>query len=372
MDWARYRLYLDGTPATSAQLANFEDITIEQEMDKASEARFEVPICTDDRGLWDGETEAFVQGMNRIRLEVQVAAGAWVPLIDGPVVAIEGKRHSEPGLSVLTLVVSDDSFWLHRDERVKSFEDSDDRIAAQLFDGVPQIASTDIDAAPAASGAGFDTTVMRGTPMESLRVLARRQHMHAWVACGPTPGTSIGCFKLDPDPGKDYGLAPMLLLGTGMNIFSFEGETRVGQTAIFRSRQVKLTDRSTDDATARQDDIALQGTQGPPGPTLARLLRPAQADALTLQRAVQGASERAAYALSAHGEVMKETYPSVLQPYQFVDVLGADGTTSGRWLIRQVTHTLTRNEYGQSFKVARNARSAGTNSPAPQVPAAVF
>ena len=93
---------------------------------------------------------------------------------------------------------------------------------------------------------------------------------------------------------------------------------------------------------------------------------------MTLARAVQAESERAAYALNATGEVMKGVYSSVLQPYKNVQVLGANGTLSGTWLIKQVTHTLTRNHYGQSFHVIRNAQSAGTNNASEQTPAEVF
>jgi hypothetical protein len=207
--------------------------------------------------------------------------------------------------------------------------------------------------------------------MECLRRLAKRQHMHAYVACGDSPGKSIGCFKLDPDPKKDFRLAPMILLGQGANIFSFESDQTVGQRAKFKSAQVDLKKRSTENRTADLGDIRLQGEEPGPGPEILRLLKPGQTDALTLARAVQAASERSAYALKAHGEVMKETYTSVLQPYQYVSVLGINGALSGLWLIEQVTHTLTRNSYGQKFRVIRNAESAGTNSPPPQVPAEV-
>jgi hypothetical protein len=372
MSYARYRLYFDGTAATAAQLARFEDITIEQEMDKACEGRFQVPLCINKNGVWDGETEAFLQGMARIRLEVEVQSSPWVALIDGPIVSIEGALFSEPGQSMRTVVVSDDSFYLHRDESVVSFQGSDDEIAQQIFDQVPQISSWNVDEAPAPSNPGFDTTVLRGTPMECLRQLATRQHMHAFVACGDSPGQSVGNFVTDPDPSLDYGLTPMVLVGMDSNIFSFEIDGTVGQSAKFKSGQVKLTDRSTETRDSKLSELDLQGTNPVPGAAITRLLRPGQTDALTLARAVQGASERAAYAYSAHGEVMKEVYDSVLQPYQCVDVLGADGTVSGTWLIHQVTHTLTRNEYGQSFKLIRNAQSAGTNSAKPQTPAAVY
>lgn len=374
MGCAQYRLYLDGAAATADQLARFEDITIEQEMDKACEGRFEVPLCVDQHGAWDGETEAFLQGMTRIRLEVQLQAGAWTVLIDGPIVDIEGAMFQQPGQSMLTLVVSDDSFFLHRDESVSSFEDgiSDDQIASQIYGQVSQIASQDIDSAPSPSNPAFKTTVLRGTQMELLKQLAKRQHMHAYVAPGKAPGKSIGCFKREPDPKKDFGLAPMVLVGSGANIFSFASRSTVGQTATFKSSQVNLNDRSTDSRTSTLGDLALQGTKPGPGPTIQRLLRPGQTDALSLARAVQAASERAAYALSAQGEVMKETYSSVLQPYEYVSVLGANGSLSGTWLIQQVTHTLTRNSYGQSFRVIRNAQSGGVNSPLPQIPAGVF
>jgi hypothetical protein len=368
MGCAQYRLYLDGTAATAEQLARFEDITVDQEMDKACEGRFQVPLSTKPNGAWDGETEAFLQGMSRIRLEVQMGSATWIPLLDGPIVNVENAMFNEPGKSTLTLVVSDDSFFLHRDETVTRFEGSDDQIASQIYDQVPQIGSKQIQPAPAPSNPAFDSTVLRGTPIECLQQLARRQHMHAYVACGDTPGQSVGCFQTDPDPAKDFGLSAMVLLGANMNIFSFESGTTVGQTATFQSGQINLNDRSTDTRTSSLNDLVLAGTNAPPGPPIRRLLRPGQTDALTLARAVAAASERAAYELTANGEVMKGVYDSVLQPYQNVQVVGANGRLSGSWLIRQVTHTLTRNSYGQTFTVKRNAESAGSNAAAPQTP----
>ena len=44
MGCCQYRMYLNGAAATTAQLARFEDITVEQEMDMAWEARLQVPL----------------------------------------------------------------------------------------------------------------------------------------------------------------------------------------------------------------------------------------------------------------------------------------------------------------------------------------
>jgi hypothetical protein len=372
MSCTQYRLYLNGIAATADQLSRFEDIIVDQRMDQACEARFDVPVCTTGKGTWDGESEAFLQGMSRIRVELQSMGSDWIPLIDGPIANVEGSMYSEPGQSKLTLVVTDDSFYLHRDETVSIFEGSDDEIARQIFGQVPQISDTDIDSTPAPSKPGFTKAVLRGTQMECLRQLAKRQRMHVYISSGEKPGKSIGCFKLDPDPKKDYGLSPLVLLGSGRNVFSFESTQTAGQVAAFESGQINLGDRSTDRRTSSLSDLKLQGTDMPEGQTIKRLLAPGQSDALTLARGVQGAMEKAAYALRASGEVMKEAYSSVLQPYQFVKVLGVNGTLSGTWLIEQVTHTLTRNSYGQSFQVVRNAQSAGANSPLVQIPSLVI
>jgi len=94
MSVAQYRLYLNGTAATKDQLARFEDITIEQEMDRACYGRFQVPVCVCASGVWSGETDAFLQGMSRIRLEMQIQSGDWVALIDGPIINVEAAQHS--------------------------------------------------------------------------------------------------------------------------------------------------------------------------------------------------------------------------------------------------------------------------------------
>ena len=369
MGCCQYRMYLNGAAATTAQLARFEDITVEQETDLAWEARLQVPLCVDTNGNWSVETESFLQGMSRIRIEASIQSGPWVALIDGPIVDQRSEMIGDPGKSQVTLVVMDDSFYLHRDETVRAFQGiSDDMVALQLFEGISQLAMGDADTVPAASQTGFDTTVMRGTDAELLQQMAKRQHMHAYVLPGSSPGKSVGCFKRDPDPAVDFGLKPMVLTGNGRNIFHFNSNNPAGQTAVFQSTRVSLNDRSTDDRTADPLQIPQFGTDPTQGPSVKRLLRPGQPDAVDNNRAVQAASERASFVMTAEGEVMKDTYPSILQPYMNVQVAGVNGRLSGTWLIRQVTHTLTRNSYGQQFKAIRNAQSSGTGTPPPGVP----
>lgn len=381
MSCGEYRLFLNNARATPAQLARFEDITVDQEMDMACEARLQVPLCLGSDGHWSGENDAFLQPMSRIRIEARIRGGNWVPLIDGPIVSNDSDMQSEPGYSMATVAVRDDTVLLHRDETVRVFKgESDDEIARQLFQSAhdpssnqpqPDIRSVHTDRVPAANS-GFDSTVLRGTQMELLQLLAQRQHMHAYVLPADSPGTSDGYFTGDPE--GDSGLPTLRLIDSkdgARNVLFLKFSNRATKPAVFRTTTVSLNDISPTSRNANAGDIQRLGSNDPDGTPARRLLHPGLADVVDPQRAAQGASERAAYSYEGDGEVMRDVYPAVLRPYQNVQVLGVNGRLSGLWLITQVTHTLTRNSYGQTFRLARNAQSAGTGQGTTGVPAAI-
>ena len=57
MPTIEYRLFFNNSPAKQEQLDLVEEITVEQDVDMAWEARLEIPICTDDTGKWSQEDE---------------------------------------------------------------------------------------------------------------------------------------------------------------------------------------------------------------------------------------------------------------------------------------------------------------------------
>ncbi len=374
MACAQYKLFFNDTVATTAQLNSFETITVQQEMDNRWVASLEVPLCTNAKGDWTGESETWFQPMNRLRIEVNLQGGGYVPLIDGPIVTCNYDLHMEPGQSIAHVEVHDDGFLLHRNESVKLYQGiTDDQIAQQIYNDNNDITvSTQIDPVKAPSDLTNITTVLRGTAMELLQELVRRhdQTWHAYVLPGAKPHASIGCFKQD-HPTKSSGLPAMVLLGTGRNLLNIRFSSTGEKAAIFRGAAISLSDASVDTNTASLSDIDRQGTAPPSGTPVNRMLRPGKTRNTNLQDATLAATQQSAYALQAEGEVLKDTYPAVLQPYQTVEVTGSNGRLSGLWLIRQVTHTLTRNSYGQTFSLERNARSAGTgnSNTAPAVPA---
>ena len=367
MACALLKISLDNEPADASQMNSFETITVEQEMNMRWVAHLEIPLRTDARGKWTGESEAWLQPMHRLRIEVNKQGKGFEPLIDGTIVTPHHDLHMEPGQSTLRLEVHDDGYLLHRNETVKLFRGmTDDQIAAQIFDDNRDvISSTEIDPADAPTNLSDTTTVMRGTPMGLLQQLANRQReaWHAFILPGPDPQSSVGCFKKDPT--DDSGLPAMVLTGKDRNLMKIHFSYDSSAPAIYRGSGVSLKDARVDSRTANVDQISRQGTDAPAGTPSHRMLRPGQSRNVNLQSAVQSSTEQSAYGYHADGEVLKDTYPAILQPYKTVQVRGANGRQSGLWLIRQVTHTLTRNSYGQTFSLQRNAQSAGTGSAAP-------
>jgi hypothetical protein len=369
-----YRLYFDDAPASRAQLDLVEKITVEQELDIAWEARLEVPICTNDSGVWSDENASLLTQVRRVRVEVKVGDDPWVALIDGPVVTIESAMSATPGQSTATIVVDDDSFYLSREEKQDRFDgmlDSD--VADQLFRGATQIVDTEIDTTNAPpSGTTNAVAIQRGTAMAMIRRLAERNGMHAYVRPGDEPGASVGVFETLPTTADD--LEPLVLLGADRNLATFSSQNDGAAPAKVTIFTLDPIDGTTSSANASPSDGALLGANSPTAADgqVGSVILPPSDGSVDAQTQADAAAVRNGYAFNADGSVVSDCYPSVLLPYHVVSVRGVDGRQSGDWLIVHVTHSLDRSVYTQTFKLGRNATSDGASSSAIAVPAGIF
>lgn len=363
MPTCEFRLYFNNNPATREQLERVEEITVEQEVDLAWEARLKIPLCVDEHGNWRGGGDEVLQPFNRLRVEVKVGDHPFVPLIDGPVVSHDHDQSPQPGQSTLTLVVQDDSFYLNRQEDLVQFTGrADDKIATDLFQ-IPQITAVDIDPTPAAAGTRQPVTVQRGSAIQVLRSLARRQGMHAYVLAGVQPGQSVGCFKKLPTAPGD--LPPLILLGPERNIESFKVMRDAARPAVFQAFALDISNKTVLRSKSRFQDLNTLGpepTFTSEADTATLISLPFLGDTVDLDCRVAAEADRANYNLEATGQVVATCYPGVLQPYRVVCVIAIDDRLIGNYLITRVTHTLNRSQYSQSFALKRNALSAGAAS----------
>ena len=154
----------------------------------------------------------------------------------------------------------------------------------------------------------------------------------------------------------------LILLGEDRNLESFSVVEDALMPASFTRASLAIADKGVSDAASSFSDVELLGPEpayADEGRTGKRLLLPGGDESIDLTQSVTAAAALSTYAFEATGEVMGDRYAGVLTPYRVVTCRDLNGRLSGDYLIKQVTHTLTRGTYGQSFTVMRNARSEG-------------
>jgi len=367
MGAVEYKVFFDGTAATTDQLDKIDEVSVDQAVDKAWEARLKIPVCVNNDGKWEGEEEAWMKAFTRIRIEVNAGDGKFVPLIDGPVVGFDSARSAVPGKSEVTVVVHDDSALLNRESKVEVTEgQSDSDLAEQIFLDAQLGGTPDIDPTPPQPDNKTAASVRRGTPMQYLRDLARRnQDWHAYVLPGLLPATSIGCFKQFPTDTD--GLPELSLMGADRNIETFNVNNKAATPTTVNAATLALDHSGVKTASSSYRDATLMGSQVPDSANTNQstsLLPPGQSDRVDLDQATKSAAANSGYALEATGSIVPFCYSAALSPYRVVLVKISDSQFSGKYLITQVKHTLTQSIYTQSFSMKGNAVSAGASGTA--------
>ncbi len=371
MGAVEFKMFFDGESATEEQLDKIDEIKVDQAVDKAWEARIKIPVCVNNDGKWEGEDEAWMRAFSKIRVEVNPGDGKFVALIDGPIVGLDSERSALPGKSIVTVVVHDDSALLNRKAKVEVKQgQKDSDLARQIFTDAG-INDTQISETPPQPDPVTDAAVQRGTPMQYLRELARRnQEWHAYVLPGKDKGQSIGCFRKFPE--ELDGLPEMVLLGDDRNIGTFNVNNKAQNACMTQAATLSISDKTIKTSTSSYRDATLLGDQPPAADNTNEascLLPPGQSDRVDLDSVTKGAANNSSFTLEATGSIVPFCYKAALAPYRWVLVRISDSKFSAKYLITQVTHTLTRSIYTQSFSMKSNgitvAASAAAAGPQP-------
>jgi hypothetical protein len=374
MSAAEYKILFDGTAASADELARFESITVEHEAERPSQGRLELSVCLDDQGNWSGDDEPYMQMLRRVRVELRVGEGEFEPLIDGPIVGFDSARSAAPGQSVVTVVVHDDSALMHRAAGAESYppgqKDSD--IATRIFGEYPEIGSTEIEVTPDAPDPLPPELRRRGTHMQLLRRLAKRNDLVCAVMPGATPGASVGVFASTPVFTEEP--PPLVLLGAGRNIENFDVELNAEQQSNVVASTLSFSDKTVVTRQSQIRNLQLIGQAAPlesDDQVGEQLLRPGVGEGMDLQHRVDREARRTSRVFKATGSVRQACYPGVLKPFHPVQVQLGTTPTSGTYVIEGVVHRLGRSDYRQDFTLVTDSLSDTAAGP-DLVPAGLF
>lgn len=365
MPTAEVRVYLNNQAASEERLAVFGEIRVDQAIGMATEAELHVDVAADEAGYWTGIEEDYAQPFARVRIEIKVGEGDFVPLVDGPIIGSRYTLSSAPEESEMVLVVQDDSVLLNQEEQVVLYEDMEAHaIAEQLFTDFGLAA--EVESVAAAGSALLRATVQRGTAMQLLRELARRYGMFAYVRPGENPGESVGVFTrpiLEPGDASQ-----LLLMGPERNVERFSAEIDALKPLSATAGSVSIADKAELFSEAETSDLPALGDEPVHGlvPAPAKgLLARTREEQSDLDQATLTAVNLSSFAYAASTEVAADNYSGVLQPYQVVNVAGVSSPLSGAYLVSRVTHVIDDHGYRQSVQLRRNARSAVSSTPVP-------
>jgi hypothetical protein len=356
----RFRLWFGDRAASADELARVEQIEVTQEMDAFWEAHVRMALCLDANGTWQHWPGDTATPFSRVRIELDLGSGRFVPLIDGPLAGVDAGLDTQPGRSTATMVVRDDSAFLDRDEEAEAaFENkSDSDVARTLFERFSQVIGE--TRVPPTQGAPA-TTARRGTVLTFLRRLARLNGRHAYVLpAAQQGGKSIGCFL--PDPGASDGasdLPPLVMIGIGRNLADAEITEDPRGPERTRSRVLRVNDQGvTTFETSAQDLGLMRDLPATPADlTPRRLLHPADNQREDPTAAVSGQARRRGYVYHLRSRVLPGCYGAVLTPYNKVRVDAGATPYSGDYLITRVVHRITPSLYTQELEAKTDSTS---------------
>jgi hypothetical protein len=368
-----YKIWLDGKVVDSQFYTMIETVTVEQGIDLATEARIEVEMCMNDKGEWTGPSKAYAKPWQRLRIEVRNQTSTWVPLIDGPVVSWDAATSGEPGQSVFTIVAHDDTVRLNTQAKYEIFEgQTDTQVMRTLFQN-RGISDLDIEDPPDLPSDRPLKHIKRGTEMDMLRSIAEPYDLHVYVVPGDV-GKSKGCVKRLAT--KASGLPVLVLAGADRNVEQFQARNDVARATRYQSIPLDLDDPKNlkDPLSSQWSDTDTKATYGGPtrtGSSVAllgkvttvedlktlgyELLPPEVAAFRDVSKLVERWQQKSSYTITATGSVRYGCYNGVLRAYDVVGASGVPERLCTNFIVREVTHTLTRSEYRQDFTLMTNA-----------------
>jgi hypothetical protein len=360
-----YRFFVDGQPASRQLTTAIEQVEVSQLTSAPWEAQLVIPACMNGRGQWDRETEDYVSGRTRFRIEVR-ARGTWHPLIDGITTGADLAMSGDPGRSSITVRVQDATDELERDRAPRTFgaERAVVDVVRELLQNRTYLEEAQIDTPAARAGERHapDELTMSGSAYDYLRELASSNGMYIYVL----PGTEAGArsrahFGAMPRPSGDRAPA-LVLAGLQRNVDHLDFTNNANRPGRIVTRALNIRDRAVETSTITLSNRAEPGAEVAADEEVEHHPSPRHVAAVGPDQAGTAELERLGGVVRGTGVVEGRCYSGVLRPYSYIDVLGVSPRLTGTYRVNTVTHRLTRAGYRQELALVRETLASTSTS----------
>ena len=354
-------ILIDGTPVDQTFYEQMIQVEVEENVDLPGALLLKLPVSATDASDLTYVNDTRLRPLASIAVVATQDGKPDECIFDGYV--LQHKLHLETGSTSSTLQVwAQDSSWLmNLEEKVREWVNvTDANVALSIFEsyGITAAHENSDDDSPSHTEDGR-TLMQRGSDIQFLRQIARRNGKLCRVACKDTPGKRIGYFAKPQVQG-----APVLSLALhdpeSPSVDALDFEWDVTRPSAVKARQALLTNSdadgvsvsTSDSGLAALDDQSLADFVGQP---MTALLTTTVADAGELKLRSAGLLRESGWFARCEGEADVARLGAVIRAGTVVSVDGAGALNSGKYFVWSVRHTCTLQNHTMHFSLVRNA-----------------
>jgi phage protein D len=398
-----YQILLDGKSADADLYTAVSSLEVEENLDLPAAVQLTLPVTRTDSGDLAYVSDSRFQPLVNLAVVVTpgsgTSSGSTISAVAGALGGGSGsgpgaqcifdgyilshKVHLETGTTNSTVSIwGQDASWLmNLEEKVKEWVDvTDADVANSIFGdyGITPADDNTTDDSPSHTESGH-SLMQRGSDIQFLRTLARRNGKVCRVACADKAGQRTGYFarpKLDGDPVAVLSLNDPEAWTVNAIDLSWDATL---PTAV-AARQALFTDNDEDGVSANTSDTGLpllgdRGLADFTGKPMTVLLAAPVDDGGELLLRARSLLRESAWFVRCEGESDLARLGTVLRPGTVVRLDGVGALHSGKYLVWSVQHTITADSHKMKFVLIRNAvgpaPSAGSGGLAGQLAGAL-
>ncbi len=357
---ATFQLYFDGASADDALYDSISTLEVEENADLPSALRMTLPVSTDPSGDLAFVNDARFKPFANVAVAVSADGETKHCIFDGYV--LSHKLHLDSGVTSSTLEVwAQDATWMmNLEEKVREWADvTDADVAGTIFGeyGITPAGDNSSDDSPSHTE-DKHTLMQRGSDIQFLRMLARRNGKLCRVSCTDTPGDRTGWFAkpaVDGDPS-----VTITLNADAPAVEALDFEWDVTRPSAVKARQALFDDDTptgvsgdaTDSGIAPLDERDLATFAGQ---TMTVLLTAPVDDAGELMLRAQSVLREGGWFARCEGETDVARLQDVIRAGTIVQIDAAGSLNSGKYFVWTVRHTIAADSHRMRFTLVRNA-----------------
>lgn len=379
-----YQLLLGGQPADPDLVTLLASVDVEESMDLPAAIQLAVPLTRATDGDFTYINDSRFAPMANLAVVATPASDSAAGALGGAVGAVASalgggsapasqcifdgyvlsqKIHLETGAakSRLTVWGQDASWLMNVTEKTREWIDlTDADVAAAIFAeyGITPADENSDDDSPSHTEDGH-SLMQRGSDIQFLRTLARRNGKLCRVVCTDEPGQRTGYFakpSLDGDPAVTISLNDP----QNWTVSTLDLDWDATRPTAVIARQALFTDADPAGAAADTSDsgLTLLGNRGLgdfTGQAMTVLLAAPVDDAGELTLRAEAVLREADWFVRGEGEADVERLGAVLRAGMLVSLDGIGAVHSGNYLVWSVRHRITQQSHTMKFTLVRNA-----------------